>query len=165
MNASVGSPVSERLESLGISFEWVEIPLDPERKPIRSLEEVMEGRGMSPARIVRSLLFRTGGGGFALLAAPATARAAWGALRKALGERRLTMADPDEVLEATGYPVGAVPPLVLPDKVRVLADEAIFIHERVVIGSGVLGWAIDLTAGDLRQAMAGVETGSFTRSG
>ncbi len=165
MSTSVSSPVSEHLESLGISFEWVEIPLDPERKPIRSLEEVMSGRGMSPARIVRSLLFRTGGGDYALLAAPATARADWGRLRKALGERRLTMADLAEVPEITGYPVGAVPPLVLPDRVRVLADEAIFSHERVVIGSGVLGWAIELAGGDLRRAMAGVETGSFTRSG
>jgi Cys-tRNA(Pro)/Cys-tRNA(Cys) deacylase len=114
------SPVSELLDRLKIAYEWVEIPLDPDRKPIRTLEELMEGRGMSPAQIVRSLLFRTGGGDFVLLAAPAAARADWGKLRKALGERRLAMGEAEEVLEATGYPIGAVPPLALPESVRQL---------------------------------------------
>jgi len=158
------SPVSERLGLLGIEYEWIDIPLDPERKPIRSLEELVEGRGMSTAQIVRSLVFRTGGGQFVLLAAPATGRADWGRLRKILGERRLTMAKPDEVLEATGYPIGAVPPLALPEEVHLLADEGIFGHADVIIGSGVLGYAIELRSQDLRRAMEGVTAGDFVRT-
>jgi len=158
------SPVSEQLDRLNIAYEWVEIPLDPDRKPIRALEELMEGRSMSPAQIVRSLLFRTGSGNFALLAAPATARADWGKLRKALGEKRLAMAEVGEVLEATGYPIGAVPPLALPEPVRQLVDADIFDHDRLVIGSGVLGYAIELSSADLRRALESTESGQFTKS-
>ncbi len=159
------SPVSELLQREGIGFEWVEIPLDPERKPIRSLEEVVAARGMSPAQIVRSLVFRTGSGGFVLLAAPATARADWGRLRKHTGERRLTMADPDQVLTATGYPVGAVPPVALPAGLRRLVDEAVFAHERVFIGAGVLGWSLQVASADLRPLFADAEAGAFTKAG
>ncbi len=158
------SPVSELLDRLNIAYQWVEIPLDPDRKPIRTLEELIEGKGMRLAQIVRSLLFRTGSGNFVLLAVPATVRADWGKLRKALGERRLAMAEAEEVLEATGYPIGAVPPLALPETVRQLVDEGIFEHDRVVVGSGVLGYAIELSGDDLRRALENVETGLFTKS-
>jgi len=158
------SPVSELLDRLNIAYKWVEIPLDPDRKPIRTLEELMEARGMSSAQIVRSLLFRAGSGKFVLLAAPATARADWGKLRKALEERRLAMAEAGEVLEVTGYPIGAVPPLALPESVRQLVDEGIFEHDRVVIGSGVLGYAIELSSDDLRRVPENVETGQFTKA-
>ncbi|RME33536.1 MAG: hypothetical protein D6786_07395 [Gammaproteobacteria bacterium] len=161
MTTNLTSPVSARLEAIGIPFEWIGIPLDPERKPIRSLEDLMTSRGMTPAQIVRSLLFRAGSGGFILLAAPATARVDWAALRRALGERRLTMATPEQVLEVTGYPVGAVPPLALPESVTVLADESIFTPERVVIGSGLLGWAIELAGAGLDRALAGTRRGRF----
>ncbi|BCX81292.1 Cys-tRNA(Pro)/Cys-tRNA(Cys) deacylase [Methylomarinovum caldicuralii] len=162
--SEVSSPVSELLEREGIAYEWVEIPLDPERKPIRSLEELVEARGLSPAQIVRSLVFRTGSGGFLLLAAPATARADWGKLRKHTGERRLTMAESEQVLAATGYPVGAVPPVALPEDLRVLVDEGIFAHERVFIGAGVLGWSLSLRSADLRRLLARAELGAFTKA-
>ncbi len=163
MTDQISSPVSELFDRLGISYQWIDIPLDPERKPIRTLEELVGHRGMKPDQIVRSLLFRTGSGDFILLAAPAGARADWGGLRKHLGERRLTMADFDEVLEATGYPVGAVPPVALPPSVRCLVDEGVFRHGEVIIGSGVLGHALALGSEDLRQALGEAETGRFVK--
>lgn len=157
------SAVSELLQREGITHEWVEIPLDPERKPIRSLEELLEGRGMSPSQIVRSLVFRASSGNFVLLAAPATARADWGKVRKAVGERRLTLAEPGQVLEATGYPIGAVPPIALPESVRQLVDEGIFSHEEVFIGAGVLGWSIQVRSQDLRKVLGAAESGRFVK--
>jgi Cys-tRNA(Pro)/Cys-tRNA(Cys) deacylase len=156
MRSSLGSPVSRSLEELGIKYQVIEIPLDPERKPIRSLEEILAARGEA-ACIVRSLLLRTGSGDFVLLATAGSGRADWKALRKHLGERRLTLAEPQEVLEVTGFPVGAVPPLALPAGIRVLVDQGVFACPRVVIGSGVLGYALELAGEDLRRALAGAE--------
>ncbi len=161
MRSSWVSPVTRYLEKLGIEYKVIEIPLDPERKPIRSLEETLAARGEDPACIVRSVLFRTGSGGFVLLAAAGNKRADWGALRKHLGERRLTLAEPQEVLEATGFPVGAVPPLALPAGIRVLVDQGVFACAQVVIGSGVLGYALELASEALRRALAGAEVGRF----
>ncbi|HHJ38975.1 MAG: hypothetical protein AXA67_10855 [Methylothermaceae bacteria B42] len=163
MTEQLSSPVTQLLEQWGIAYEWVEIPLDPDKKPVRSLEELVQGRGQKPEQIVRSLLFRAGGGGFALLGAPGNAKADWAALRKALGERRLTMADMDEVLAATGYPVGAVPPIALPGTVRQLMDESVFDHDKVIIGSGVLGYALELRSEDLRKAAQNAAIGKFVK--
>lgn len=61
------------------------------------------------------------------------------------------MAEFDEVSEATGYVVGAVPPIALPETITVLADNSAFQFEQVIIGSGVLGYALALNASDLQK--------------
>ena len=73
------------------------------------------------------------------------------------------MAQPEEVLDATGFPIGAVPPVALPKAVRILVDASVFGFERVVIGSGVLGYALDIASTTLRQALAGAEIGQFVK--
>ncbi|WP_031435224.1 aminoacyl-tRNA deacylase [Methylomarinum vadi] len=163
MTEQLNSPVTRLLDAHAIEYGLIEIPLDPERKPVRSLEQLMAGLDRDPGQIVRSLLFRCGSGQFALLAVAGGGRADWGVLRKQLDERRLTMAQADEVLQATGYPIGAVPPIALPEAVRVLVDETVFDHGKVVIGSGVLGYALDVAGTDLRKVLADAETGHFVK--
>ena len=163
MTENLDSPVTRQLHALGINYELIEIPLDPDKKPVRSLEELLAGQNRNPGQIVRSLLFRTGSGDFVLLAVAGGGKADWGMLRKHLNERRLTMAQPEEVLEATGFPIGAVPPVALPKAVRILVDASVFGFERVVVGSGVLGYALDVTSAGLRQALAEAEIGLFVK--
>lgn len=160
----VQSPVADFLASLGIGYEWIEIPLTADQKPVRSLEDLVRASGQEPGQIVRSLVFRTGGGDFVLLAIAGSGRADWAALRKAVGERRLTLAEPAQVLEATGYPIGAVPPLALPAALRLLVDEGVFAYDKVIIGSGVLGYALELVGEDLRKALQGAEIGQFAKA-
>jgi Cys-tRNA(Pro)/Cys-tRNA(Cys) deacylase len=157
------SPVTRLLNAQGISYEPIEIPLDPDKKPVRSLEELLAGQNRNPGEIVRSLLLRTGSDSFVLLAVAGGGKADWGILRKHLNERRLTMAQPEEVLSATGFPIGAVPPIALPVSVRILVDANVFEHERVVIGSGVLGYALDIAGTGLRQALAEADIGQFVK--
>ncbi len=154
MIEQLSSPITRHLDECQIHYEWMEIPLDPDKKPVRSLEDMLLSIGQDPGRIVRSLLFRTGSGDFVLLAVAGGGRADWGVLRKQLNERRLTMAEADEVLAATGFPIGAVPPIALPENVRVLIDEGLFTYERVVIGSGILGQALDINSTDLRRGLS-----------
>lgn len=163
MAENLDSPVTRQLHALGVSYETIEIPLDPDKKPVRSLEELLAGQNRSPRQIVRSLVFRTGSGGFILLAVAGSGKADWGILRKHINERRLTMAQPEEVLEATGFPIGAVPPIALPKTVRILVDAGVFEFEQVVIGSGVLGYALDIASAGLRQALAEAEIGQFVK--
>jgi prolyl-tRNA editing enzyme YbaK/EbsC (Cys-tRNA(Pro) deacylase) len=74
------------------------------------------------------------------------------------------MAEFDEVPEATGYVVGAVPPVALPDSVRILVDDSVKAYETAVIGSGVLGFALALKGADLLKLLAGAESGSFVKT-
>lgn len=164
MSDSISSAVTALLSEQGIDYEVIEIPLTEDKKPIRNLEELLLNKGHDPHSVIRSLLFKTGSDSYVLLAVAGGGRADWGTLRKHLNEKKLRMAEFDEVPEATGFVVGAVPPLALPDNIKVLLDNSVDNFDNVVIGSGVLGYALGLKAADLKKAMSGVEQGQFVKA-
>ena len=159
------SAVTALLDEKNISFEVIEIPLTEDKKPIRELEEWLVSQGKAPDSVVRSLLFKTPSGEFVLLAAAGGGRADWAILRKHLGERKLRMAEFDEVPEATGYVVGAVPPVALPNEIRVLVDNQVADYDEVIIGSGILGYALSLASSDLLGLLVGSDSGHFLKMG
>jgi len=128
---------------------------------VSSLEQAANQRGESPGQVIRSILFRLGEGNFIMVLMAGPSQISWPALRNYLGQSRLTMASETEVLEATGYRIGAVSPLGLPGPMRILADESVFIHEEISIGSGERGIAVILRSADLRKALSEVEVGRF----
>lgn len=85
----------------------------------------------------------------------------WKRVRAYLGVSRLSMATESEVHAVTGYEIGTVNPLGLAQPVRILADESVFRHEEISIGSGVRGTAILLKSKDLKTALGNVEIGDF----
>lgn len=163
MSQTISSPVTELLEKNNIPFEVIEIPLSEDKKPIRNLEELLTEQGKDPSSVVRSILFKGNSGNFSLLAAAGGGRADWNTLRKHLGERKLRMAEFDEVSEVTGYVVGAVPPIALPDSVKVLVDEGNAAYEDVIIGSGVLGFALSLSQTNLQTLMGNADKGRYVK--
>jgi len=164
MSDSIFSPVTELLIAKGIHYQIINIPLTEDKKPVRHLEELLTNQGHDPKSVVRSLLFRTGSDKFVLLAVAGGGRADWGTLRKHLDERKLRMAEFDEVSEATGYVVGAVPPVAPPDSIQVLLDASVNEFDDVVIGSGVLGYALGLKAADLKTLMSDADNGEFVKA-
>jgi len=164
MSLSINSPVTDLLQHTGIAYDVIEIPLTEDKKPVRNLEELLSKQGINPQSVVRSVLFKTASEKFVLLAVAGGGRADWGVLRKHLNERKCRMAEFDEVPEATGYIVGAVPPVALPESVKVLVDTSVKDYETVVIGSGVLGFALSLKSHDLLKLLGNAEQGVFTSS-
>jgi Cys-tRNA(Pro)/Cys-tRNA(Cys) deacylase len=165
MTRPINSPVTELLQRESIAYDVIEIPLTEDKKPVRNLEELLSKQGIDPQSVVRSVLFKTASDNFVLLAVAGGGRADWGVLRKHLNERKCRMAEFDEVPEATGYVVGAVPPVALPESIKVLVDNSVKDYETVVIGSGVLGFAISLKGADLLKLLADAEQGVFVSSG
>lgn len=157
----INSLVTDLLNKNNIQFDVVEIPLSEDKKPIQNLEELLQAEGRDPNSVVRSLLFKTKPGAFILLAVAGGGRADWATLRKHLGERKLRMAEFDEISEATGYVVGAVPPIALPNDIRVLVDKSIHSFDNVIIGSGVLGYALSLLTTDLLTLLANADIEQF----
>lgn len=162
MSVSITSPVTELLQKEGVAYHVVEIPLTEDKKPIRNLEELLLKQGLNPQSVVRSVLFKTSSDQYVLLAVAGGARADWAILRSHLNERKCRMAEFDEVPEATGYVVGAVPPIALPAHIRTLVDNSVKDYETVVIGSGVLGFALSLKGADLLKLLVGADQGLFT---
>ena len=164
MTLSIESPVTTLLQRENIAFNVIEIPLTEDKKPVRNLEELLQKQGLEPQSVVRSVLFKTASEKFVLLAVAGGGRADWGVLRKHLNERKCRMAEYEEVAAATGYVVGAVPPIALPRDIKVLVDNSVKDYETVVIGSGVLGFAISLKSADLLKLFGDAEQGVFTSS-
>jgi Cys-tRNA(Pro)/Cys-tRNA(Cys) deacylase len=164
MGSKITSPVIDLLQERGVAFDLVDIPLSEDKKPVRNLEELLGNKGLDPKSVVRSVLFRGGSEKFFMLAVAGGGRADWGVLRKHLGERKLRMAEYDEVPEVTGYVVGAVPPIALPEGLQILVDNSVYDYETVVIGSGVLGYALALKGSALLEILSEAEKGSFVKA-
>lgn len=162
MRISITSAVTELLQRESIAYDVIEIPLTVDKKPIRNLEELLSKRGIDPQSVVRSVVFKTSSDKFILLAVAGGGRADWGVLRKHLNERKCRMAEFDEVPEVTGYVVGAVPPIALPNDIKVLVDNSVKSYETVVIGSCVLGFALSLKGADLLKLVSDADQGLFT---
>jgi len=56
-------------------------------------------------------------------------------IKQILGVKDIRLAEPEEVLESTGYPVGGVPPISVYG-VKTLVDKAVVEKEEVVCGGG-----------------------------
>ena len=146
------TPVTEELTILEIPFRTFRHP-----GPVSSLEQAAQERGQEPEQIVRSLLFRLAKGYYIMVLIAGPTQVSWPALRQYVGQSRITMADKGEVLQVTGYKLGAVSPFGLPIPLRILADESIFKHEEVSIGSGEQGLTVILRSEDLKIALGEVE--------
>ena len=155
-----GMPIStsatRALDLLKIPYRLFEHPRPPE-----SFEEAAHQRGQSPGQIIRSILFRIAEGQFVMVLIAGPGQISWKRLRAVLGVSRISMASEAEVLAVTGFVRGAVTPLGLSHPLRILADESVFIHDEISIGSGVPGVAVILKPTVLQGVLDQVEIGKF----
>ena len=149
-------PVSQKLTELGIPHRVFR-----HAGQIASLEQAASERGQVPGQVVRSIVFRLGEGRFAMVLMAGAAQVSWPALRAHFGQSRLTMADADEVVRATGYRVGTVSPIGLPNPLPVLIDASVLVHEEISMGSGMSNTGIILKRDDLLRTLGDVEIGHF----
>jgi Cys-tRNA(Pro)/Cys-tRNA(Cys) deacylase len=106
---------------------------------------------------VRSIVFRLGGDQYLMALVAGPAQISWKKLRKYVGQSRLSMASEGEVLEVTGYRVGAVSPFGMVRRLRVVVDPGLLNEEELSLGSGVRGVAIVIKTADLMRALGEVE--------
>ncbi len=129
--------------------------------PVTSLEQAAQERNQQPEQVVRSIVFRLSAGEFVMVLVPGPAQVPWKALRRYLGQSRLTMASEDELLQVTGYRPGTVNPFGLPRPMRILVDKGILDLPEVSLGSGQRGQAILIRPADILAALDAVEIINF----
>ncbi len=149
-------PVSQTLTELGIPHRVFR-----HTGQVTSLEQAASERGHRPAQVVRSIVFRLGEGRFAMVLMAGAAQISWPALRAHFGQSRLTMANEDEVIAATGYRVGTVSPIDLPAPLPILVDRSVLQEEELSLGSGQRNVAVILQRDDLLKVLGEVTVGDF----
>lgn len=151
------TPVSRVLTELGVPHRVFRHPAPP-----KSLEEAAAQRGQRPAQIVRSLVFRVAEDHYVMVLVAGPKQVAWPALRRHLGQSRISMAKPADLPAITGYVMGAVSPFGLARSMPILVDESVLAEEEVSIGSGERGATVILRRDALISALGEVEVGPFT---
>src|ERR1700690_1027142 len=145
-------PVSIALEKLGIAHTVFH-----HSGQVNSLEQAAQERNQRLEQVVRSILFRLSENEYLMVLVAGPKQISWKALRKHVGQSRLTMASEDEVFAVTGYRIGTVSPFGLPRPLRILIDEGVLMENHVSTGSGIRNVAIMMKSAELRRALSDAE--------
>lgn len=128
----------------------------------RSLEEAAERLGITPDRLLKTLVVRRGPNDHLLVLVPGTRQIDWPALRAHLGVSRLSLPDAAAARRATGYERGTITPLGCEPAWPVLADASVPGAGTVTVGGGAHGVSLRADADELL-ATLGAEVAPVTR--
>jgi Cys-tRNA(Pro) deacylase len=152
---TTSTPVTKVLDELGIPYH-----LHIHKKPLKSLEQAAQERGLEPSQIIRTLLFRCERQSYVLVLMAGSKKVNWGKLRRYLGVSRITTATPEQVIEVTGYEPGAVSPFGLASSLRILADSSTTEHAQISFGAGIHNAGVLIKRDDLVNSIE-LEIGDF----
>ncbi len=119
---------------------------------VSSLEEAAAARGLTPDRVLKTLVVRRADHDFLFVLVPGGRSISWPKLRGLLGVSRLSMPSADVALEVTGYVRGTITPLGSTRTWPVIADACIP-PGPVSIGAGASGTAFTVDSGELVAAL------------
>ena len=108
---------------------------------------------IDPARILKTILVR-GQRGLAVAVVPVTTTVDLKAAARALGEKKVAVADPVEAERVTGYVVGGISPLGQRKRLPTVVDASALDHATVHVSGGRRGLEIELSPDDLVAATA-----------
>lgn len=145
-------------ERYGLSIDPVEFP----EKGTPTAADAAEAVGCEIEQIVKSLVLSVDGDPVLCLTSGAervdeAALAAWAGV----DESAVSMADPEDVREATGWAIGGVPPICHETDLTTLLDPALLDCESVWAAAGTPTSMWDIEPERLRDA-AGAEVAPFT---
>lgn len=134
-------------EQLGLAHEIRTI-----ERP-RSLEEAAERLGVTPDRILKTLVVRRADDDYLFVLVPGPRQIDWPKLRSHLGVSRLSMPDADVAREVTGYERGTITPLGSSRPWPVIADASVPGSGTVTIGGERHGVSLRVDADELIAAV------------
>jgi Cys-tRNA(Pro)/Cys-tRNA(Cys) deacylase len=128
------------LVSKGIWYRFIEFD-----EPVRTIEEA--ARKISADRIIKSIVLVGSDEKPILAILPAKNRISYKKIKTLLKVKDVRLAQPDEVLEHSGYPVGGVPPF---NKInRILLDPSVQRNARSIAGGGDPDKLVELETRDI----------------
>ena len=151
-------PAHEHLDRLGIPYERRSFSPETEK----GAASVARAVGIEERQAVKTLVFEVDTGERVLVMVAADRSAISGHLKRAIGSRNIKMADPETVVQTTGYVIGSIPPFHWqPPGFRTFVDAALTAEPVLGVGTGQWGEEILLTPSDLVRA-SGAEVVNLT---
>jgi Cys-tRNA(Pro) deacylase len=119
--------------------------------PVTSLAEAAQARGVTPDRVIKTLVVRRAEDEYVFVLVPGDRQISWPKLRALLGVNRLSMPDAEAARAATGYERGTITPFGSQNAWPVIAD--VRVAGTVSIGAGAHGVSATVPADDMIRAL------------
>jgi prolyl-tRNA editing enzyme YbaK/EbsC (Cys-tRNA(Pro) deacylase) len=136
--------VKAALQAAGARADIVEFP-----EGTRTSADAAAAIGTTIAQIAKTLVFLADGEPVIVIASGAD-RVDEARLGVALGAT-ISRADADAVREGTGFPIGGVPPVAHPARLRVVIDKALLEHAEIWSAAGTPNAVFPTTPDELRR--------------
>jgi Cys-tRNA(Pro)/Cys-tRNA(Cys) deacylase len=117
--------------------------------------EAAHALGVEPARVFKTLMVESPRG-HVLGVVPVTTQLDLKALAKALGEKKVTLAEPEAAERISGSVVGGISPLGGRTRLPVVLDESAEAFGTIYVSAGKRGLDVELAPADLLQVTGGV---------
>jgi Cys-tRNA(Pro) deacylase len=121
-------------------------------QPVQTVGQASQVSGVPPERIVKSLVLVDDRGQACICLVPGNRRLSMTKAIRALQVGRLRFANDEEVLRATGYEAGAVPPLGHLRRLKVLVDERVLKGKTIVAGGGSSSALVEISPEEVLRA-------------
>lgn len=125
-----------------------------EHEPVFTSADAARVRGVHASMGVKAIVLKTASGGFVLACVPGDKKVDTKKLSDILGEKRVFLASPPEVLELTGCEIGSVSPLCAIFGIRVLFDKTVFDNELVEFNVGLHTHSVRMPSAELKRVLA-----------
>jgi Cys-tRNA(Pro)/Cys-tRNA(Cys) deacylase len=141
-----GTPATVALTKAGVAFTLHEYDYDPNAERIGM--QAAEALGVSPARLLKTLMARAGGAIVCVLA-PSDSEVRLKKLAAAAGAKEAAMLPAAEAERITGYHVGGISPFGQKKRVRTFLAQSALAHDTIIVNGGRRGLQIELAPADL----------------
>jgi Cys-tRNA(Pro)/Cys-tRNA(Cys) deacylase len=149
-----GTPATEALVNAGVEF--VLRPYDHDPGSTAYGDEAALALGVDPMRIFKTLVIDIGASRpeLAVAVLPVGTQLDLKRFAAALGAKKASMADKDQVARSTGYVLGGVSPVAQKVALPTLIDETAQLWDTILVSAGKRGLQVELSPIDLADVVS-----------
>jgi len=118
--------------------------------------EAADKLGVAPQRVFKTLVVDAGDKALAVAVLPVDQQLNLKLMAKAIGAKKVVMANPAAVTRSSGYVLGGVSPVGQKRALTTVIDRRARLYESIYVSAGRRGLEVELTAGDLAMVTHGL---------
>jgi len=118
--------------------------------------EAADKLGVAPQRVFKTLVVDAGDKALAVAVLPVDQQLNLKLMAKAIGAKKVVMANPAAVSRSSGYVLGGVSPVGQKRALTTVIDKRARLYESIYVSAGRRGLEVELTAGDLAMVTHGL---------